>query len=708
MRYLVLPLTGLMTLAPLAAAAQGASPGQPPRLTLPPVTVTAQKEPADRQNVPVSVTAVPSETLWDAKITAVSEASVYAPNVWFNEFSVRKLSNAFFRGVGSSPNNPGVTTYIDGVPQLNANSSNIEFSGVGQVEFVRGAQSMLFGRNTLGGVINIASERPSLSGWTGSVVAPFGNYSTREVRGSISGPLNDRVSVGVSAGRSDRDGFTVNTLTGNDIDSRGATFAKGQVLWVPHRAFETRVIVSGERARDGDYALSDLAGLRTSPFETARDFEGRQNRDLFNTTVATRYEGGRLSLSTTTGFVNWQTEDSTDLDYSPLPAARRTNDEDDFQFTQEVRLASAATAPVRLSSSAALKWQAGAFFFTQNYDQTAVNHLGASVLSTQLPFAIDQTSPQAALDDRGIGLYGQGTVTFNDRLDATVGARFDHESKDALLQSFFTPAVFPGNTVETSADFSNVSPQASVAYRLQPDRMVYVSAGRGFKAGGFNPASPPGSEGYGEEHTWNVEGGWKSTWAGGRVVANATIFFIDWEDLQLNLPNPEVPAQFYIANVGGAKSKGVEFELSARPHRYVNLFGSLGFTHARFRDGSSSSGVNVSGNKLPSTPDYTAAFGGQLSRTLGASATMYGNAEVSFNGGFQYDDTNRAAQEAFSLTNFRGGVRGKYIFAEAWVRNVFDTRYIPIAFAYPGFAPSGFVGEMGAPRTYGINVGVSF
>jgi len=140
----------------------------------------------------------------------------------------------------------------------------------------------------------------------------------------------------------------------------------------------------------------------------------------------------------------------------------------------------------------------------------------------------------------------------------------------------------------------------------------------------------------------------------------------------------------------------------------VDLYASYGLTHARFRDGSSSSGVNVSGNKLPSTPDHTVAFGGQFSRTLSAALSMYSSAEVSFNGGFEYNDANTRGQEAFSLANFRGGVRGRYFSVEAWVRNAFDTRYIPIAFAYSSFAPSGFVGEMGAPRRYGIGLGVSF
>jgi len=106
---------------PALAAAQPA-PQQPPTLALPTVTVTAQKEPADEQKLPVSVTAVPADTLWDAKITSVADAAIYSPNTWFNEFSARKLSNPFVRGVGSSPANPGVTTYIDGVPQLDRKS----------------------------------------------------------------------------------------------------------------------------------------------------------------------------------------------------------------------------------------------------------------------------------------------------------------------------------------------------------------------------------------------------------------------------------------------------------------------------------------------------------------------------------------------------------------------------------------------------------
>ena len=238
--------------------------------------------------------------------------------------------------------------------------------------------------------------------------------------------------------------------------------------------------------------------------------------------------------------------------------------------------------------------------------------------------------------------------------------------------------------------------------------MVYASVARGFKAGGFNPASPAGREAYGEEHTWNVEGGVKTRWAEGRVTTNASVFRIDWADLQLNLPNPTVPGQFYISNVGSAASSGVEFEVNARVHPSVDVFTAVGFTHARFDEGSVSSGVPVGGKTIPNTPDYTATIGAQLSRPVRPGISVYARGEATFYGAFQYDDLNTASQDAYSLANFRGGARGRYLFAEAWIKNAFDTRYVPVAFAYGALAPSGFIGEMGRPRTFGVNAGVSF
>ena len=601
-----------LALAQAPGGSQGSTSQDDPaiRFRVPTVTVTAQKEPEDKQRVPVSVTAVSNDAIDSAGIHIVSEAAIFAPNTFFTEWSARKLSNARFRGISSSPNNPGITTYIDGVPQLSANSSSIELLDVNQIEFVRGPQSALFGRNTLGGLVNITSARPSVSAWTGSVSVPFGNHGSWAVRGGASGPIaSNKLSLGVSFAQVDRDGFTVNDVTGNDIDSRSAFSGKAQLLWLPNDAWEGRVIFSSERARDGDYSLNDVGALRNNPFHAARDFEGRADRDVMGTTILARRASGPVAFSSTTGFLNWKTQDVTDLDYTPRPIVTRDNTEKDFQFTQEIRFASAEAAPVRLTDTTRLRWQSGVFLFTQSYEQDAINNYSPFVVA---PFPVSQHSPRSALDDFGLGLFGQATVTFGESLDLSAGARFDYEDKSALLENFFEPLIGPPARVEADKSFSNVSPQTSIGYRVQPEKTLYGTVGRGYKAGGFNPASPAGGEAYGEESSWNIEGGLKTLWAEGRVSANAAVFYIDWDDLQLNIPNPAVPAQFYIANVGGAVSKGVELEIGARAAPGVDLFTSVGYTHARFAEGSISSGVNVEGNKIPNTPEYTASAGVQV------------------------------------------------------------------------------------------------
>jgi iron complex outermembrane receptor protein len=696
------------TLAPAPATSSAQGAGTPFRVRLPDVTVTAEKEPEDPHDVPASVTAVTKETLDSAGVRSVSDAAAYAPNVFFNEFTARKLSNARFRGIGSSPNNPGVTTYIDGVPQLNANTSSIELLDVDQIEFVRGPQSALYGRNALGGVINISSVRPSLRGWTGDVVGPFGNFNDRELRATASGPLSDKLAVGAGFGYSGRDGFTVNDVTGHPLDSRSALFGKGQVLWKPAERWEVRAIFSGERARDGDYALNDLGALRTNPFHASRNIEGFTDRDIVAPTLTVGRAGPKVDFSATTGFVWWKTEDLTDLDYTALPLITRSNAEHAFQFTEEFRLASAKKAPIALSDGVTMRWQAGVFVFTQSYDQNAVNSFSPFVLSPFITFPVSQTSPQSTLDDRGLGLYGRVTWTFSNKLDVSVGLRGDNEHKQANVNTFYSPPIAPAVAVDAQKDFGDVSPQVAVAYRIAPRQTVYVTVARGFKAGGFNPASPAGSEAYGEEHSWNYEGGVKTAWLDDRLSLSAAAFHIEWRELQVNLPNPEVPAQFYVANAGGATSNGVELELQARPMAGLDFFGGVGNASAHFASGSQSGGVNVGGNKLANSPAYTVDFGVQYSRAIVSRATLYGRAEVVRYGDYQYDDANTAGQSAYSLAHFRAGVRTARVFAEGWIRNAFDTRYVPVAFAYPGLAPSGFIGENGAPRTFGLRAGVMF
>jgi hypothetical protein len=164
--------------------------------------------------------------------------------------------------------------------------------------------------------------------------------------------------------------------------------------------------------------------------------------------------------------------------------------------------------------------------FTQNYDQLAVNNIGPGVLSPFIPFPVANTSPQAALDDTGVGIYGQGTFAFSDRMDLSIGARFDHENRKADLLTAYDPMIAPPVTVNEERSFSDVSPQFAAAFKVRTDMIAYGTVSRAFKAGGFNPVSLPGSESYGEEHAGTYEGGLEDVLASGRFSASLSAFLI--------------------------------------------------------------------------------------------------------------------------------------------------------------------------------------
>ena len=671
------------------------------------VVVVAAKFPAPSQEIPASVSALSGTLLEDAGVNLISEAAEYAPNVNMVEFTDRALSQPYFRGIGSGPNNPAVTTYMDGVPQLHGYSANIELLDVTQIEFVRGAQGMLYGRNTVGGVIHVLSRSPNLLVWEGSVEGGYGTYDLWDGRIRLSGPLvRDKLGLTMAVGYASRDGFSDNDITGHDMDNREAFFSKLQFQWFPTDDWSARFILFAERDRDGDYGLSDLTTLRGNPHHVQRDFEGYSDRDILAPTMVLEYSGDSVDFVSISGLVKWETHSATDLDYSPLPIMTRESMIRDLQLSQEFRWNSADDSPILLNEHMKLTWQAGALFFMQQYRETSVNQI-------TFPLPVDLISPLARLDDTGLGAYAQGTLTAWELWDLALGLRYDYEEKEADLQTFYTPAIAPPTALEPDRDFTRVSPQLSLTRRISPGKMLYGSVNRGYRAGGFNPVSPPGKEAYDEETSWNYEIGVKTSWLEKRLTLTLAAFHISWEHLQLNLP---IGQSYYIANAGDAESSGVELEFTAKPTRNWDIFGALGYNRARFSDGTTSirtapSGTNseekVGGNHLIFTPEYTVSAGSQYSWKLGQDARIFVRAEIAGYGRYFYNTANTESQKAYWLSNLRAGVESSHWFAEVWVKNAFDTEYVPVAFEFPN-GQSGFLGESGAPRTIGLRTGFTF
>lgn len=668
--------------------------------TLPEIVVTAPKLGGNLLSLPLSATVVSGEVVEQNAIRNIKDAALYAPNTFVNQFSARKLSNPYFRGIAGSPLNPGVTTFFDGVPQFNGNSSSLELLDVEQIDFIRGPQGALFGRNTAGGLINIASRRPSLTTWGGEMETTFGNYNLYDFRGRVTGPLiQDQLGFSFAGGYSERDGYTRDTVSGADIDNRSAYFGKGQFLWMPNEDLEVRFILTGESSRDGDYALNDLAALRRNPRQSSRDFLGFVERDVIMPTLQVTYHAESFDFTSTTGFVWWETTDATDLDYGPFPLATRFNTEKMATWTQEFRFSNPTDSPITLSDEIKLSWQAGLFLFYADYEQLAFNDLNPPI--SPIPGTL-RSGSTADLVDRGVGTYLQGTLTFWDRLDITAGLRWDYEDKQADLTTFLNPVLAPGVDLSTERSFSQVTPQAAISYRVTPDLLTYFSFAGGFKAGGFNPQGPVSYE---EEQSWNYELGLKGRALEGDLRFGLAAFYTDWSDLQLN--QPLGGGQFFIANAGDATSQGIELDLAYEVNSHISLFGSASWQDTQFRSGSTDGGVNLAGNTLQYAPDYNVSFGSQLDFPITPNLNVYARADVQFIGSFNYNAQNTFGQDAYTLANFRLGVRGKKWFAEAYVNNAFDTEYVPIAFAYD-FAPSGAVGESGAPITFGLRAGIKF
>jgi len=720
--------------------ATGVHADEAPPTELETVTVATSRTPQRVQDAPASVTVIGPATIDSAGVISVQDATRFAPELRFNDFSARAISNAQIRGVGGSTTNPAVTTYVDGVPQLSADTSSSEFLDIGQVEIVRGPQGTLYGRNTLGGLIAITSARPAAVPFAGLEVGG-GNFGERDARLKLSGPLVDGLRGTIAGGYRARDGFSVNDVTGQDLDSRRARFGKAQLSWQPSEAWDVRLIAGGENARDGDFALYDLASLRERPYHVEHDFTGFTRRNLLNQTLAVAYLGDAFEVASSGGHVSYTAHEKTDLDASSDPDFVRDNQRRGEQWTGELSLRSPREAPVRIGADVSLRWQVGALYFRQSNDQDAVNDLNQSTLFDRadiflplpgLPVSLPigsiirslpgdslpiighaEQRADAALDDDGIGGYLQTTLTWAD-LDLTLGARYDVEHKRALLANEFVLLGDPGELplfgptiVNDARRYSDVSPSGSIGYHPMHDLLLYVAVARGYRAGGFNPNPPAGKASYAEEHSTSYELGVKGQWLDRRLTMSAALFRIDLDDLQLNVPVENSPGRFYIDNAGQARNQGFELLLAGRPIETLQVYATLGTLSAHFREGSEDMGNDISGNRLPFADPLTLAVGADYAIQLG-SATLTLRPEYQHRGDYFYTAQNTERQPGYALWGLRAAMRWRRFSAALFGQNLGDTDTIPVAIPFTGVAPSGYVGENAAARTVGAEISVEF
>jgi iron complex outermembrane receptor protein len=676
--------------------------------TLDPVRVTARRWWEYAQDVPSSVTVVDSETLRDAHVSDVREASQYVPNLFITEFSSRRLSFPTLRGISTGVGEPSVVTYIDGVPQLRVSSTNISLLDVERIEFLRGPQGSLFGRNAIGGVINIETERPG-DAPSLDLNAMVGTYQLQEYDFSASTPVvDDELFISLSGQYAQRDGYTTNSFSDTRVDDRRSLFGRGRVLWTPDDENEFEYTAYYEQDRDGAFVLGDLDALEDNPFVIAQDFDGSADRDILSNAVRYGHSGEHLKVDSVTSFLTWEIDEEADFDFSTIDGVRRFTMEEEDYFYHETRFSSAEDAPIRLGERATLKWLAGGTFFAAERDESAANEFrpgGAGILFA--PSMVGTSTDRGEFSSLGFSLFGQAAVEIDERLELAAGLRYDYEDVEVDRLSTFETGGFTvfSSSSSPSDQFDELSPTFSASYEVVDDVRIYGRAAKGFKAGGFNLASPSGFESFGTETSWSYEAGIKTTLLDDRLLLNASYFYIDWDDLQVSLF--DAMAGGYIANAAEATSQGFELEAAAQVTDGLNVFASFGYTDAQYDSFVNQFGQDVSGNDIAFVPETTINVGAQYNGEIDDNSEWFIRSEFTRIGTYNLDSGNMRSDD-YSLLNFQGGVRFGRVRVSGFIRNTLDEEYIQVAFQPSPVDPTAFVGENGPPQTVGVSVQISF
>lgn len=669
--------------------------------------ISARRFPELLTTAPASVTLVDADTLEDAGYTTVAEASRLAPNLHFVEFSSRRLSFPFMRGVGSGQGEPGVTTFVDEVPMLSVSATALPLLDVARVEFVRGPQGAVWGRNTLGGAIHITT-RPPGDRPTVSAAGTVGSHGLLDLSASGTVPLGERASVRLSGRFEQRDGYSDNTVTGHDVDSRRSGFLRLSLAWHPTALWDVDLSAHGELSRDGGFALSDLDALEAKPHTVSHDFEGHTRRDLAGATLRIRHYAPAVEVSSVTAFGVWSADETADFDFMAVDLVRRATDESQFQVTEELRFASPRGVAKALGADASLRWHAGVSGSYAHSDRASTNSY--SELSAQLglvPVAGDDFGG-GQLQDLGLGLFAQSELRLGSFADITVGLRLDAERRSLHSETRYDVGGAPGQAQEADrhAGFLQMLPALSVALHPTPHLTTWLGVAGGSRSGGFNLRAPAGFERFDSESSTTVELGAKMSGAGERFLASVVGFQTWWSDQQLDLFDPQ--AGGYTANAGRSRSQGLEGELRVRPlpaRDALEIFGAFGLAEAKFERFESPFDGDVAGRRLPLVPRSTVTLGAQAKIPLAKGLALQARLETLRQGSFFVDAANTREQKAVWLLDARLGLSHPRFRAEAFIRNALDVAYVQVAFQT---APGRFAAENAAPRVVGGRVALNF
>lgn len=377
------------------------------------IIVTATKREQTLQEVPVAVSVVQEELIEQAQIQDALDLQSVIPALRVSQLERTSNTTFIIRGFGNGANNPGiepsVAVFIDGVFRTRVGSALDDFINIDRVEVLKGPQSTLFGKNASAGVVSVVTQKPQYE-WAGAVEATLGNYNSRIVKGTVTGPINDIFAFSLSGSMNKRDGYFENVGDTGDFNNRDRYALRGQVLAQPTDSLEFRVIADYSEIDERCCGTALANDGPTGPI--IRDILGGETpspTDNFNYIIANDFENNNEITNSGVSFqADWDINPDTQLTY--IGAFRRYDDFVDYEgdFTTLELLGEnirgldtdTITQELRLSGTKdRLSYLIGGFYFYEDMDVQDSRLYGADVRSYVDLLSATGTFPGTTIPD---------------------------------------------------------------------------------------------------------------------------------------------------------------------------------------------------------------------------------------------------------------------------------------------------------------------
>ena len=706
--------------------------------TLEEIVVTAQQRAESLQDVPVSVAAVTAKKISDSGIVDLQGLSELVPNFSINETGIS--TTVTIRGISSGINSgfeQSVGMYNDGIFYGRDQLARVPMIDMERVEVLRGPQGILFGKNSIAGAVSQISAKPT-DEFEGSVTALYEpDHGETDLRMVLSGPLTDNLSGRLAVMTRELDGYVKNTELGVDEQNEDEQVVRATLRWDVNDSV-TATLKSSQSTFDvlgrnmevyqsfGHLeALNSVYNSPTAPWSVdtelnyIADNNGHfSNNEVNNSTLTVDWDLEGLTLTSVTGYVDYEFTESCDCDFTGAPVFDAGRQEEYQQLSQEFRLTS------DLGSN--FDYIAGLFFQDTDLtyadqiqlpDPTVVNTalglLGAGALQ---PFA-PGSSTDRTFNQEGevIALFAQGTWSVSEALRLTVGGRYTEEKKDANRQQRhkanatfggqYMPAVTADpvsgaynvlygifaieayDQINGKLDDSSFSPVVTMEWDANPDTMVYATWTKGYKSGGFDArsnghpdasvnnglksgAAITGSWEFANEEATSVELGSKMSLADGAAELSVAWYMTDYTDLQVSQFDGTLG--FNVTNAGEAKVQGIEADGRWALTDNITLTGSvayLDFNYEKFpnsqcyfqqEDTDGDKLCDAGGERKEFTPELQANLGAAWASEMSNGLELNASLDVSFMDEYLYAANldPRSKQDAYSMVNARIALAG--------------------------------------------------